>query len=212
MNNSIRQKNNKPMSYLPLAQQAEIAALAARYGAPRYVDVELAEGSFQPLSSRDRIGEVCMVIQRKSGQILVFRKDFYPAGVLRLLTGGIETGEPIEAALLREVAEETSLSVAIERFLAVLAYRMPSTPVEDKAFFTFVFLLRELGGTLAALDPHERVEVFAEVAPAELMQLAAVLDAQADLIDKEIDGSWQLWGRFRAVVHRVVADALAETP
>jgi 8-oxo-dGTP pyrophosphatase MutT (NUDIX family) len=200
------------MSYLPQSQQSEIANLTRRFGAPRYVEVELADGSFKPISSRDRVGEVCMVLRRPNGRVIVFRKDFYPQGVLRLLTGGIEAGEAIEAALLREVAEETGLSVAIERFLAVIAYRMPSTAATDKDFFTFAFLLNEIGGTLAALDPHERVEYFAEVAPAELFQLAAVLDTQADVIDNEIDGSWQLWGQFRAVVHRVVAEALVESP
>ncbi|NJM08635.1 NUDIX hydrolase [Candidatus Gracilibacteria bacterium] len=175
-------------------QQREITTLAARYSTPRYVEVELAEGSFEPLSSRARVSEVCMVIRRQNQQILVFRKDFYPSGVLRLLTGGIEAGEQIETALLREVAEETGLDVHIERFLAVVAYRMPSTALGHNDFLTFAFLLQERGGTLMAHDPHERVECFADVAPAALYELAAVLDRQDDTIDDAIDGSWQLWG------------------
>jgi len=194
---------------LPEGLEAEVAELAARYGEPRQVEVALDDVVFDPLTKEDRVGEVCMVIRRPSGRLIVFRKDFYPPVVLRLLTGGIAPGEPIGAALLREVAEETGLEVAVRRFLAAIAYRDPGTPPGEHAFYTFAFLLDELGGTLAANDPHERVERFAEATPAELPLLADALDQLDDREDREIGGNWRSWGRFRAVVHRVVAEALS---
>lgn len=195
---------------LPDELAAEVAELAAHYGPPRMVEATLADVMFDPVQMRDRVGEVCMVIRRSSGRLIVFRKELYPAGVLRLLTGGIKPGEPIAAALLREVAEETGLEIAVRRFLAAIAYRDPGTPTDTHAFYTFAFLLDEQGGTLGSNDPDERVELFAEAAPAELLALADTLEQLEEREDRAIGGSWRSWGRFRAVVHRVVAGALSE--
>lgn len=195
--------------YLPEELRAEVAELSARYGPPRLIEAPIDDGMFDPLTSSDRIGEVCMVIRRRSGRLIVFRKDFYPQGVLRLLTGGIAPGEPIGAALLREVAEETGLEVAVRRFLAAIGYRDTARSAGAHAFYTFAFLLDELAGELASNDPGERVELFAEAAPAELPALADALEQVEAREDRAIGGNWRSWGRFRAVVHRVVAEELA---
>jgi 8-oxo-dGTP pyrophosphatase MutT (NUDIX family) len=218
---------------LTTALEAEIAALAARYGAPGRVSAELGGAPFDPLAMTDRIGEVCMVVRRPSGTLITAIKTFYPPGAFRLLTGGVGHGEPIEAALLREVAEETGLEVAVRRFLAVIEYHLAPTtdhrpptageggayhvgdlvpgPNRQYDFATFAFLLDELGGTLAAHDPAERIGAFREVAVAELPAMAEALDHVGERYAEEIGGSWGDWGRFRAVVHRVVYQALAAT-
>lgn len=199
---------------LPAHLDAEVRALAARFGPTAAVVAELPDGLFDPLVKIDRVGEVCMVIRRPGGRLLTARKDLYPAGVFRLLTGGVSHGETVEAALLREVAEETSLEVTIRRLLAVIAYRTPGAPLATDGlppfvFYTFAFLLDERGGTLAVQDPAERVEAFREIEPAELPALAASLEQLEDRRDRAIGGSWRSWGIFRAVVHRVVAEQLA---
>jgi hypothetical protein len=73
---------------------------------------------------------------------------------------------------------------------------------------TFAFLLDELGGTLETRDPDERVAAFREVELAQLPTLATTLAHIDDRFDPEIGGSWADWGRFRAVVHRVVYEEL----
>src|SRR5215216_7472181 len=104
--------------------ETEIAALAARYGQPRRVTAELDSWQFSPLTMDDRYGEVCMVVRRPNGKLITAKKTFYPAGAFRLLTGGVDHGELIAAALLREVAEETGLDVVVRRFLAVIEYQL----------------------------------------------------------------------------------------
>jgi hypothetical protein len=73
---------------------------------------------------------------------------------------------------------------------------------------TFVFLLDEVGGMLGPRDPEERIGSFREIAVAELPALAATLEGVGEGFDPQIGGSWHDWGRFRAVVHRVVYDLL----
>ena len=106
------------------AIETEIADLAARYGSPRRVTAELDSWQFSPLTMDDRYGEVCMVVRRPNGKLITAKKTFYPTGAFRLLTGGVDHGEPIATALWREVAEETGLDVVVRRFLAVIEYHL----------------------------------------------------------------------------------------
>lgn len=209
--------------------EAQIADLARRYGSPLRVDAVLSGRPFDPIGRGDRRGEVCMVVRRPGGRLLTAIKTFYPPGAFRLLTGGVHHGERIEEALMREVAEETGLDVAVRRFLAVVEYRLETTddrrprtsggaasapPGGDRPrvlrFATFAFLVDELCGELGVRDPEERLEAFREIDPGELPALAAHLEGVADRFDEEIGGSWRDWGRFRAIVHRAVHQALAD--
>lgn len=187
----------------------DIQELAGRFGRPLHRAVEVdARALFDPISMTDRFGEVCMVIRRPNGRLLTAIKTFYPRGAYRLLTGGIQHGEQILPALLRETAEETGLDVEITRFLAHVDYHHQAAPGNAPAFSTFAFLLDETGGTLDCADPDEQLEAFREIAIAELPALADYLDDLPDVDAPEINGRWHTWGRFRAVIHRAVHDAL----
>ncbi|HEY6203477.1 MAG TPA: NUDIX hydrolase, partial [Candidatus Limnocylindria bacterium] len=83
-----------------------------------------------------------------------------------------------------------------------------SAPGAPPLFHTFAFLLEELGGTLGAIDTEEQIEDWREMTPAELRTQASALENLSTDGKKSIGGSWADWGRFRAVAHRAVADAL----
>ncbi len=194
---------------LTSAMRDEIARLSHDLGAPIVGEVPLADVSFDPVGAPDRIAEVCMAIRRPNGKLLLSIKAFYPRGAYRLPTGGIHGDESILEALLREAHEETGLDVEPRRFLAALTYLGPGDEGTEPppVFHTLAFLLDERGGTLGSLDPAERIEDWIEVEPAKLGDVAATLDAIPDRATPEI-ANWGSWGRFRAVVHRVVHDAL----
>jgi hypothetical protein len=77
-------------------------------------------------------------------------------------------------------------------------------------FYTFAFLLDEVGGTPGTLDQSERVEAFFEIEPGSLPELTAKLEGVESVYSSEIEGSWGDWWRFRAVIHRVVREALGQ--
>ncbi len=193
---------------LPVAVTNEVAALAGRYGSPRVVDAPIDDHFDDPVRKPDRFGEVCMVIRRPNGKLLLAIKTFYPRGAYRLPTGGIHHGEGIQDALVREAHEETGLTVEVERFLAHVQYRSRARRADGPLFHTFAFLLAERGGTLGALDTSEQIEDWREIAPAELPAVADVLDDLRTSGTLDIGGDWRAWGRFRAVVHRAVHAAL----
>lgn len=196
---------------LSAAAELELAGLAERYGQPRLVTAHIDDAFFDPIRRPDRFGEVCMVIRRRSGRLILTTKDFYPRGAYRLPTGGIAHQEGILDALLRETHEETGLDVEVRRLLAWIEYEGAAVgPAEDRlSFHTFAFLLDEIGGTLGSLDPSERILDFKEIDPGELPAVARHLEGIASAIGPEIVGDWAAWGRFRAVVHRTVHEALA---
>lgn len=195
-------------SSLPQDIQDEIQHLSQRYGQPiiRNVHIQTNE-SFDPINKKDRYGEVCMVVRRKNGRLLTMIKTFYPQGAYRLLTGGIKPHEHILDALLRETLEETSLEVEIKRFLAIATYDVEKAE-KSPAFYTFAFLLDEVSGTLGVIDEDERIEAFREIEPQELLQLAEHLENLQAKASEELGGRWNGWGTFRAVIHRLVWEAL----
>lgn len=193
---------------LPVAVTNEVAALARRYGSPRFVDALIDDHFDDPVRKPDRFGEVCMVIRRPNGKLLLAIKTFYPRGAYRLPTGGIHHGEGIHDALVREAHEETGLTLEVERFLAHVRYRSRGRPGDGPLFHTFAFLLAERGGTLGAIDTSEQIEDWREIGTTELPAVADTLDDLRTNGTLDIGGSWQAWGRFRAVVHRAVHAAL----
>lgn len=200
---------------LSLSQKNELEGLSLQYGPVLYREAEIFPGFHDPVRKTDRVGEVCMVIRRPNGKLLLSIKSVYPRGAHRLPTGGVGIGEPIFAAVFRETQEETGLSVRLRRFLALISYRpartgemnSSSARADEPVFHTFAFLLEETGGTLGVQDPSELIEEYVEIDPAELPQVADRLEALPES-DRGMVGSWRDWGSFRAIVHRAVHEAL----
>ncbi len=196
---------------LPQDIQDDLTQLAQRYGQPIIHDATLEFNTrnalFDPLNATDRYGEVCMVVRRPNGRLITMIKTFYPRGGYRLMTGGINFGEPVLDALLRETYEETGLEVKVRSFLAAVSYRVPAVNPQP-LFYTFAFLLDEISGTLGAIDEHERVESYREVLPTELPQMADFLSHIPRHTSDEFGGDWHDWGIFRSVIHRLVWQAL----
>ena len=192
---------------LTAAMRAEIGELSRRFGEPAIRAVALDDIAFDPVGNPSRFAEVCMVVRRPSGDVLLSIKTFYPRGAYRLPTGGIDRDEPILDAVLRETREETGLEVALRRFLAALTYHdgAGGPPV----FHTFAFLLDDASGAaVTPLDEHEQIESYREVPVAELPRVAERLERIPS------DGApgianWDAWGRFRAHAHRAVHQALS---
>ncbi len=175
-----------------------------RYGEPakRCYALPITEDSvayWERVLSRRR-GEVVFLIRRTDGLYVTHTKAFYPPGVYRLPSGGIEPGEDLLSALWREVTEETNLSLCIEGFLAIIHYHFTHGK-KCLPFTSYLFSLQEREArTLRATDPDEEITAFRENTLAEIGALAGELVS--------LSGQWRDWGRFRAVAHRVVVELL----
>lgn len=192
---------------LPPRWRPQVADLQARLGPPLVRIVPLGHNSYlQHVTRSAREAEVCFVLQRPTGRLLVMRKTFYPPGIFRLPTGGVQAGEDALEALAREIDEETGLQTVVQRFLAWIGYTAEAG--QAPAFCTFAFLAREVAGHLQPRDPREQVEAFGEVAAADLLQIAGRLEALSAGYSGDLGARWDDWGRFRAAAHRAVWEAL----
>jgi 8-oxo-dGTP pyrophosphatase MutT (NUDIX family) len=183
----------------------ELNDLSLTYGQPVIVNETLRiKTMFGALDERPaRVAEVVPVIQRPNGRLVTMTKTNYPLDAFRLPSGGIHKGEAILDALLRESYEETGLTVVVRRFLAIIRYQVIIAGGRTGRFTSFAFLV-EGDGPLQPQDPNERIAGFREVAVTDLRPMAAFLQN----LKTNDDNDWNDWGRYRSVVHRVVADVL----
>ncbi|XP_051524488.1 peroxisomal NADH pyrophosphatase NUDT12 [Myxocyprinus asiaticus] len=69
---------------------------------------------------------IMLVIHPDGNQCLLGRKKIFPPGMFSCLAGFIEPGEMIEAAVRREVLEESGVQVGVVQYLSCQAWPMPS--------------------------------------------------------------------------------------
>lgn len=178
------------------------AEASRQFGRPEERSYLLAEcgdvGRFWEMWAR-RLAEVVLVVRRPDGRLVLQTKRFYPPNTYRLPTGGIWTGEDLLAAVRRETLEEMGLPAYIVRFLGVLHYHFRHCD-EPMIRTSFVFLLDIGPGPLQPQDVSEQITEYREVPVGELPAVAQHLES--------LPGDWAIWGQFRALGHRFVADVL----
>ena len=101
----------------------------ARCGAPS----EIAEAGWQRLCSScdarhfPRTDPVVIMLILNGNSVLMGRSPHWPEGMYSLLAGFVEPGETIEAAVRREVLEESGITVGDVRYLASQPWPFPNS-------------------------------------------------------------------------------------
>lgn len=178
------------------------------------VDDPFLTGRHQTLFNDGRRAEVCYIAyeDRPDTGLLLHVKTIYPAEAYRLPTGGILPGEPVWDTLSREITEETGLSVGegagrarVHNMMGVLSYEFVHARLARSFHFATYHFLVELpaGAALAPQDPSERIGGWRWCIPCDLPTVTQTLSALGARTPE-----WGDWGRFRALSHQFVADAL----
>lgn len=149
--------------------------------------------------TQDRRAEVVMAIEHSPGSVLLHHKGWYERGVFRLPTGGVGWRERVEDALRRELFEETGLMAREMHFLGALDCRLQYKS-EELSSVSYVFHISRTEGTLR-LPKLEDISQFKEISVDELHASAEAL--------RRVPPPRTGWGRWRAVAHDVVHDALS---
>jgi mutator protein MutT len=115
------------------------------------------------------LGAAAVIID--GGRVLLIRRGQAPdAGEWSIPGGGVELGETIEAALRREVREETGLEIAVGEFLEI--YQRVERDAEGAVRFHFVVLDYRCTVTGGALLAGDDAAEAAWVDPADLDRYA----------------------------------------
>jgi 8-oxo-dGTP pyrophosphatase MutT (NUDIX family) len=181
----------------------EVETLAQRYGKPlvRAFSMQADDYiySYRFRKDVDRRAEVVFAIQdQNSGRIWVHAKPHYPAHIFRLPSGGVHPAEAIEQALLREIDEETGLTIKVERFVGLVEYHFQRGDASVQ-FASYVFHLISPGGA-PVIHAGETISEFRAVLPSQVAQIALDL--------RNLIGYRRGWGQWRALAHDVVYEYL----
>ncbi len=180
--------------------EEEFSRLRVRYGAFPLERVRLDVGRDFLREDRrpvkpGRRAEVLLVVVGPDGRILVHTKAFYPPGTFRLLSGGVQVGEPVEEALARELREETGASAVDHCFIGILDYDIRC---EDE-HLTFASYVYRVNISTSVVRPGDEEEQISEFRWVSFSYLPHIRDALL-----QVPPAWQDWGRFRALGHDFV--------
>lgn len=176
---------------------------AALYKAEEPLETEKFYRELVEKTTSDRRGEVAFFVQRKNGTFILVRNTYYPKQVYRVPTGGINFGESVEHALLREVGEELGVTVSIHRFLGVIEHRFSYQNQEPVFFYSYVFWLKEESGRLIEDATEDEIAEYLEADANKLKHTAGVL--------KQTEGPWKDWASFRYQTTRFLLDFIPES-
>lgn len=92
-----------------------------RFGVPKEIDLEavIDEPELEMVAGslrRYRTHDLTLFILH-GPLVAVISKPFFPPGVYRAPSGGLHPGETVEEAALREMLEETGLTISLHRYL-----------------------------------------------------------------------------------------------
>ncbi len=154
--------------------------------------IKLPKSLFPPLTRKDREGEVIFLLRRHDGSVWLQQKHHYPDGIFRLPGGGVDIGESLRGAIIREVIEETGIESPRPVPLGRLAYNGPKG--ESINFSSTLFLVDIGDKPPVCTDPEEQVSGWKAVEPENLANRADKLQS--------LTGELSAWGAFRAAALR----------
>ena len=109
--------------------------------------------------SKGRLHDITCFIRRDDGDFVVIQKPQYArTGIYRAPSGGATTGELLEDAAIREMYEETGLTIRLTRF--VLDMRL-DVVCKDRTipWRSLVFLAEPIAGEMKPIDTREIFDV-----------------------------------------------------
>ena len=189
----------------PMICEEEVSNLVQSYGRPMrrtfHIQADEYIRAYRWRRDSDRRAEVVFAIQTPDGKIWMHNKAHYPAHLCRLPSGGVGWEESIQHALLREVMEETGLSVRICAFVGLLDYRFHHEG-STVGFASYLFHLY-CGNQRPALPENEEIHTFRAILPSQLLQLTVDM--------RNMMGERRGWGTGRALAQDVMYEYFCPT-
>lgn len=154
-----------------------IAGWEKRYGAPAlwWHTQPLTVDDHQVITRSQRHGrrhDITLYIEG-DGAIAVIAKPFYPPGLFRAPSGGLDRGEELEVGAAREALEETGLHIVLSRYLlrAAVTFESPSGQIE---WLTHVFTASTDDRVIRPIDTRE-IGAARWAAPDEFEKFGAIM-------------------------------------
>ncbi|MFW9808484.1 MAG: NUDIX hydrolase [Candidatus Thorarchaeota archaeon] len=141
----------------------EIATLIHAYGEPKEFSFEANFLDFEcnlvkRTESKGRLHDITCFIRQDDGYVVIQKPQYARTGIYRAPSGGANTGEALQDAALREMYEETGLTIKLERF--ILDLHLDVICRDRKIpWRSLVFLASPTGGEMNPVDTREIFDV-----------------------------------------------------
>ena len=142
----------------------ELAALKEKYGEPvvRKFTADFREfecALVKQTESKGRLHDITCFIRRDDGNFVVIQKPQYArTGIYRAPSGGATPGESLEDAAIREMYEETGLTIRLTHFMLDMYL---DVVCKDRTipWRSLVFLAEPIDGEMKPVDTREIFDV-----------------------------------------------------
>jgi len=123
-----------------------------------------------------RVGAAAVIGQ--DGRILLAKRNIFPKGIWTLPGGGVDYGETSERAVVREIKEETGLTIEPIQLINVHEMIVPENKVHRVIFF---YMARVVSGDAR---PSSDVEELRWLTPKEALKLDNLGPAVIPILQK----------------------------
>jgi len=172
-----------------------INKLKEKYGCPKTADFEIPVGRdeynrIKNSQKNKRQHDVTLYIE-KEGKWVVIAKHFYPPGMYRAPSGGINPDEDFIEGAKREALEETGCNIELISFLLIanVTFFVSGNPHEKIEWNSYVFHAKYISGDFNFTDIKEIKEV-------KLAELDEFENYKKIMLEQNIGGL-----RYRAGLH-----------
>lgn len=150
-----------------------------------------------------------ILLENAAGHYLLGAKDIYPAGIFRIIGGGIEAGEEPLPAAARELKEETGLEVGLDQLKHLSTITAEIDEKSTGKHYTFVtdlYLVNVGNNTLTASDDIQGLH---ELTTGDIQDLVHRYQSLPKEIDPDKGFAWYDYGQLYGAIHQIALDTLA---
>lgn len=152
-----------------------------------------------------------VAVENEAGKILIGAKPyFFPPTIARMLGGGVDEGEAVEKAVVRELSEELGVTLKKEDFSPLITFDTYATDDEGNKFHnqTFVYLAKIGNQKYQAGDD---VKSIIELTVDELYELGEQYGELPETLwykGPEGEFCWADYGKMYAPIHKMTAEKI----
>jgi 8-oxo-dGTP pyrophosphatase MutT (NUDIX family) len=173
----------------------------------KVLHLPLELNSLPPIFKRQR--HALILVGDDQGNLYLSQKKHYPAGVSRLLGGGLEEGEDPHIGAARELNEETGIMVNLEKLHPLVEIQADlHVPHQETTHFTVYLYFYQLGNQ--QMIPSDDVDKIVALSLAEYKKLLETYTQLSPEIpkDSQYKFAWADYGKLFGPIHQI---ALEET-
>jgi 8-oxo-dGTP pyrophosphatase MutT (NUDIX family) len=170
--------------------------------------VKLVAEPFENLKYRDRT--VLIMCRDGNGKYLLGSKErFFPKDIVRLLGGGVDKGEAVIDAAIREIKEETGIDVTPKEMVELTEVKIEGSYLGNIYYHSvFVYFLNSTKDVYIAGDDVEEIVKYSE------KDFRALIKRYSELKDDNIFSlngttfSWGDYGKVYGFIHEKALDEI----